>query len=61
MDGPFHYQEAERLLAGLYEQRGTEQQSVLLAAAQVHASLALAAAWNETAPIPPETDDEDGE
>lgn len=45
MTGPEHYREAERLLAvcaGL--QRGSELDTACTAAAQVHATLALAAA-----------------
>jgi len=44
MDGPSHYSEAERLLtvcAG--PQRGSELDAACTAAAQVHATLALAA------------------
>jgi hypothetical protein len=43
--GPEHYQEAERLLAVCAgDQRGSSLDAVCTAAAQVHATLALAAA-----------------
>jgi hypothetical protein len=47
MTGPQHYQEAERILAGILEGRYDESErpgSELLAVAQVHATLAHAAA-----------------
>lgn len=44
MTGPEHYQEAERLLTVCAGNRGSELDVVCTAAAQVHATLALAAA-----------------
>lgn len=47
MTGPEHYQEAERLVAGILEGRYDESErpgSEMLAIAQVHATLAQAAA-----------------
>jgi len=44
MTGPEHYQEAERLLTVGLPQRGSELDAICTAAAQVHATLALAAA-----------------
>ena len=54
MTGPGHYQEAERLVAGILEGRYDESErpgSELLAIAQVHATLALAAATAVTSPV----------
>lgn len=49
--GPEHYQEAERLLAVCAgPQRGTPLDAACAAAAQVHATLALAAAYAEVNP-----------
>jgi hypothetical protein len=55
MTGPEHYREAERLIKGLttdtgavYVEDGNEQ---ALALAQVHATLALAAATSMSAPL----------
>jgi len=42
--GPDHYREAERLLTVGVNQRGSELDAICTAAAQVHATLALAAA-----------------
>lgn len=45
MTGPEHYRTAERLIAALRDvPLGSEKESALLAEAQVHATLALAAA-----------------
>jgi hypothetical protein len=44
MTGPEHYAEAERLLTVGVGQRGSELDAICTAAAQVHATLALAAA-----------------
>jgi hypothetical protein len=60
MTGPEHYREAERLIKGLktdsgavYVEEGNEQVSAL---AQVHATLALAAATAMGAPVDQEAD-----
>lgn len=60
MTGPEHYREAERLIKGLttdtgavYVEDGNEQ---ILALAQVHATLALAAATAMSAPLDAEPD-----
>ena len=49
--GPDHYREAERLLTIGAGQRGSELDAICTTAAQVHATLALAAAtadpWGE--------------
>lgn len=44
MTGPEHFREAERLLRVGVNQRGSELGAICTAAAQVHATLALAAA-----------------
>jgi hypothetical protein len=44
MTGPEHYQEAERLLALNAGERDDPSETVIIAAAQVHATLAHAAA-----------------
>ena len=44
MTGADHYREAERLLTVGVNQRGSELDTICTAAAQVHATLALAAA-----------------
>jgi hypothetical protein len=60
MTGPEHYREAERLIKGLktdsgavYVEDGNEQ---VIALAQVHATLALAAATAMGAPVDGEAD-----
>lgn len=42
--GPYHYSEAEHDLASAYRAEDTEYRAFLVARAQVHATLALAAA-----------------
>jgi hypothetical protein len=52
MTGAEHYAEAERLLVGLRSVKSTiyaEAQAVIIAEAQAHATLAMAAAQVETA------------
>lgn len=44
MTGPEHYREAERLLAEAFDDSETASAKEILAEAQVHATLALAAA-----------------
>jgi len=44
MTGPEHYRQAERLLAAAIHRETIDQTSVRIAEAQVHATLALAAA-----------------
>ncbi|WP_084518046.1 hypothetical protein [Microtetraspora niveoalba] len=55
MTGPEHYREAERLLVGCKTQDGAllieEGTAEVLAAAQVHATLALAAATALLSPV----------
>ena len=51
MTGPEHYKEAERLLAVCAgPQRGSALDAACTAAAQVHAALAVAAAFAEVSP-----------
>lgn len=57
MTGPEHYREAERLLTVGVGQRGSDTDRICVAAAQVHATLALAAATalsdpNDGMPVP---------
>lgn len=48
MKGPRHYQEAEQLLSKAEHERNETTKANLLAAAQVHATLALVAATVHT-------------
>lgn len=48
MNGPEHYAEAERIVDSASLAPNPRDQHVLLAAAQVHATLALVAAASET-------------
>jgi hypothetical protein len=45
VNGPQHFEEAERLLTVGAGHRGSEIDAICTAAAQVHATLALAPAW----------------
>ncbi|MGA5604053.1 hypothetical protein ACPCUF_23960 [Streptomyces griseoincarnatus] len=60
MTGPEHYREAERLVSSLKTERGAlyieDGNEQVLAAAQVHATLALAAATAMGAPVDGEAD-----
>jgi hypothetical protein len=69
MTGPEHYRAAERLLAGRtfpadvelhIEERHTPPTAEDIAAAQVHATLALAATTALTAPVCSDTEDGSG-
>lgn len=50
MSGPRHFQEAEELLSKATHERNETTKASLLAAAQVHATLALVAATVHTGP-----------